>query len=59
MGNIISFLVENPIYISIAVFVILSVLVIHSDIGKDKLEENNKKGKQPKGNSLLWALKNN
>jgi hypothetical protein len=52
MNYLINFLAENHIYISISVFTVCSVFVIHSDIGKDILEENRKKGIKPSSNGL-------
>ncbi len=53
MNYLINFFAENPIYISIGLFIICSVLIIQSNIGKDKLEENLKKGLKPEENKHI------
>lgn len=50
MNNLISFFIENSIYISLLVFAVVSVIIIQSDLGKDKLEENIQKGIKPEDN---------
>ncbi|MEY8215119.1 MAG: hypothetical protein RPR97_11655 [Colwellia sp.] len=44
MDNLINFVTEYRIFISLGVFIILSLVVIHSDIGKAQQEINKKKG---------------
>ncbi len=52
MSNLINFVTENHLLISLSIFTVLSLIVIQSDIGKSQQKKNEKNGIKPKMNTF-------
>jgi hypothetical protein len=52
MSYLINLIIENHLSISIGIFMVLSFILIQSDIGKSQQKENKKNGIIPKMNTF-------